>query len=163
IEKSITMPDGNIYSFPMLSDPDFSSMRIGPKPFINIEWLETLGLDMPQTIDDYYDYLKAVKNESPSNGEVDEIPFGGPSVDQLYNYFLGSFGLSNKGSSAGLIDLEPGTDTYRFYPVANEYKELLEYMNKLYSEELIERNIFSIEHDQYLANLSEGKYGSIVW
>src|SRR5699024_3689583 len=46
---------------------------------------------------------------------------------------------------------------------SNEYKELLEYLNKLYSEELIEKNIFSIEHDQYLANMTEGKYGSLVW
>src|SRR5699024_6931091 len=45
----------------------------------------------------------------------------------------------------------------------DNYKELLEYLNKLYSEGLIEKNIFSIEHDQYIANASEGKYGSTVW
>lgn len=163
IVDSITMPDGNIYAFPMLSDPEFLSVRIGAKPFINTEWLEELGLDMPQTTDDYYEYLKAVKNESPSNGQIDEIPFGGPSIYNLYASLLGSFGLSNKGSAVQFIDLEPGSEEYRFYPISNEYKELLEYLNKLYSEELIEKNIFSIEHDQYLANMTEGKYGSLVW
>src|SRR5699024_11026458 len=38
IEKLITMPDGNIYSFPQLSDPEFLSYRMGAKPFINKEW-----------------------------------------------------------------------------------------------------------------------------
>src|SRR5699024_5506885 len=57
----------------------------------------------------------------------------------------------------------PETEEYRFYPISDSYKELMEYMHKLYDEELIEQNLFSIEHHQYLANASAGKYGSIVW
>lgn len=161
VEKIITMPDGNIYSLPLMGDPDFLSYRIGPKPFINKKWLDTLGMDMPETTDEYYEYLKAVKEEDP--GDNDGVPFGGPNTESLFAYLKGSFGLSNKGSSGGLIDLDPETDDYRFYPIADEYKELLEFMHKLYDEGLIEKNVFSIDHHQYLANSSDGKYGSIVW
>ena len=163
VEKLITMPDGNIYSFPLMSDPDFLSYRVGPKPFINKKWLDALGMDMPETTEEYYQFLKAVKEEGPSNGEVDEVPFGGPNVSSLYQYLLGSFGLANKGTSVGLIDEDPSSGEYRFYPAADEYKELLTYLNKLYSEGLIEKNIFTIDHHQYLANSSEGRYGSVVW
>ncbi|WP_217586486.1 extracellular solute-binding protein [Lentibacillus saliphilus] len=163
VKNSITMPDGNIYSLPLMSDPNFLSYRMGPKPFINKEWLDELGMEMPETIEDYYTYLKAVKNESPSNGTVDEVPFGGPSITSLYQYLLGSFGLANKGSSGGLLDIDPETNDYRFFPIADQYKDLLVYMNKLYSEGLIEQNIFTIDHHQYLANSAAGKYGSIVW
>src|SRR5699024_4431302 len=131
IEKLITMPDGNIYSFPQLSDPEFLSYRMGAKPFINKEWLDELGMDMPETTEEYYQYLKAVKSNSPSNGEVDEIPFGGPGVDNLYYYLAGSFNLANKGLTNGLVDIDPDTGDYRFYPTSEEYKELMEYMNKL--------------------------------
>ncbi|TQS71128.1 hypothetical protein DX933_15715 [Ornithinibacillus gellani] len=40
---------------------------------------------------------------------------------------------------------------------------MLEYTNKLYSEGLIEKNIFSLELEQYLANAADGRYGSTNW
>src|SRR5699024_1676347 len=49
------------------------------------------------------------------------------------------------------------------YPISDDYKELIEYVHKLYEEELIQQNIFSIEHNQFIANLGEGMYGSVVW
>src|SRR5699024_1875185 len=101
--------------------------------------------------------------ENPSGGEIDEVPFGGPSIDNLYGYLRGSFGLANKGATGGLVDIDPETDDYRFWPTSDSHKEMLEYLNRLFSEELIEKNIFSIEHTQFLANQGEGKYGSIVW
>ncbi|NGP43836.1 extracellular solute-binding protein [Bacillaceae bacterium SIJ1] len=163
IEKSVTMPDGNIYSLPLIGEPDFLSYRMGPKPFINKVWLDELSMDMPETTEEYYQYLKAVKEQSPSNGAVEEVPFGGPFVGTLYQYLLGSFGLQNKGSAGGLIDVDPDSGDYRFYPISEQYKELLVYMNKLFSEGLIEKNIFTIDHHQYVANYTEGKYGSVVW
>src|SRR5699024_5139661 len=113
------------------------------------------GMDIPETLDDFYEFLKAVKE---TNDDV--VPFGAPNIGSLYAYLRGSFGLANKGSSSGYLDLDPETDELRFYPISEEYKELLEYMHKLFSEELIEQNIFTIETTQFLDNLSQGKYGS---
>lgn len=163
VRESLTMPDGNIYSFPQMANPEFLSYRMGPKPFIRSDWLEALDMDMPQTTDDYYEYLKAVKEEHPSGGDVEEIPFGAPYISPLYSYLRGAFGLANRGSGTGYIDEDPKTGDYRFWPTSESYKELLEYMNKLFSEELIEQNLYSIEHTQYLANQVDGKYGSIIW
>ncbi|PAV31187.1 hypothetical protein CIL05_00565 [Virgibacillus profundi] len=163
VKEMVTMADGNIYSFPFMNHPEFLSKRIAPYPFINQDWLDELGMDVPETTEDYYQYLKAVKEENPSNGKVDEIPFGGHNVTLLYNYLKGAFGIANKGLGANLIDLDPETNDYRFYPTSDQYKELLEYLNKLYDEELIEKNIFSIDPAQYAANASEGRYGSFVW
>src|SRR5699024_1222219 len=56
LEKSITLLDGNIYSFPLVVDPDFVSYRLGTTPWINEEWLEELGMDMPKTTDEFYEY-----------------------------------------------------------------------------------------------------------
>lgn len=163
VEEAVTMPDGNIYSFPFMAHPDFTSMRVAPYPFINQDWLDALDMDMPETTDDYYEFLKAVKEGNPSGGDVEEIPFGGHNVNLLYNYLKGAFGVANKGFNVENIDLDPETDDYRFYPTSEDYKELLEYLNKLYDEELIENNIFSIAPEQYAANASEGRYGSFVW
>lgn len=157
IKESITMPDGNIYSFPLISDPNFASHRIQARPFIKQDWLDELGMDMPKNTDQFYEYLKAVKEE------LNETPFGGPYIDTLVNYLRGSFGLANRGGSNAYLDEDPETGEMRFFPVSEEYKELLTYLHKLYDEELIEQNIFSIDHHQFIANLGEGKYGSVVW
>lgn len=164
VKKALTFPDGNIYSFPLMSDPDFLSYRLGPKPRINIDWLEALDMDMPETTEDFYEYLKAVKEKDPNgNGKADEIPYGAPGIDTLLDFLLGSYGLANMGTSNGTIDLDPDTNELRFYPTTDGYKEMLQYVNKLYSEELIEQNIFTIESNQYHANGMEEKYGSTVW
>lgn len=163
IEQGLTFPDGNIYSLPTLVEPDFSSILIGPKPWINQEWLDALGMDMPETTEEYYDFLKAVKDKDPNgNGKADEIPFGSYSIGMLIRWLNGSFGLANRGANHGYIDMEPNGDEMRFIPTSDEYKEMLEYLHRLFDEGLIEQNIFSMETNQYLANASEGLYGSTV-
>src|SRR5699024_4606109 len=124
IEQSITMPDGNIYGFPTLGDPDFLSYRTAPMLYINEVWLDELGMDMPETTDEFYDYLKAIKEEDP--GDVDASPFGAPTADHLYNNLRGSFGIATKGAESGYMDIDPETDDYRFYATSNSYKELLQ-------------------------------------
>lgn len=67
IRKGITFPDGNIYSIPTVYSPDFSSLLIGAKGWVNGDWLEQLDMDNPETTDEFYEYLKAVK-ETDLNG-----------------------------------------------------------------------------------------------
>lgn len=162
IKQGITMGDGGIYTFPSIFDPNFSSMRMAAKPFINREWLDTLGMDMPETTEEFYDYLTAVKDEDP--GDNDGIPYGTPDIGNLLSWLKGSFGVSNLGFTNNYYDLDPESDNQlRFYPTSDGYRKMLDYTHKLYDEELIEQNIFSIEFDQYLSNAIEGRYGSTNW
>lgn len=164
IKKGMTFPDGNIYSFPTIFEPDFLSMRMGAKPWINQDWLEALDMDMPETTEDFYQYLKAVKEDDPNgNGKADEIPIGGPHTGWFVEYLKGAFGVGNRGPVNPNIDMDPEGDELRFYPITDDYKQMLTYVNKLYSEDLIEQNIFSIDMNQYLANASEGLYGMTNW
>src|SRR5699024_7981088 len=164
IEKQITLPDGNIYAFPMIVDEEFFSYRTREKPWINEKWLDNLNMDMPETTEEFYDYLKAVKEGDPTgNGESDITPYGGREIDPLFNYLKGSFGVANKGGENANVDVDPATGEMRFFPISDNYKNLLEYMHRLYSEELIAQNIFSIDDEQYRANVGEGKYGSTVF
>src|SRR5699024_9010818 len=163
IRKGITFPDGNIYSLPSIVSEDFLSVRLSSRPFINQEWLDELDMDMPETTDDFYQYLKAAK-EADLNEDGRTVPYGGTSMDELTGWLQGSFGIGNRGVRNGPIDLDPNDDNkVRFYATTDEYKEMLEYVHKLYEEELIEQNIFSIEWGQFLANASEKQYGSMVF
>lgn len=160
VEKALTFPDGNIYSLPGFYSPEFPSLLIGNRPWINEKWLEEFDIDNPETTEEFYEYLKLIDEKDPA-GDGKTIPYGGSDIDHLVGWLRGSFGVSTTG--VGYIDQDPEEDKVRFYPVADGYKEMLQYINKLYEEELIEQNIFSIEQDQYLANAAEGRYGSTVF
>ncbi|WP_322176499.1 extracellular solute-binding protein [Acutalibacter caecimuris] len=76
MRKLITQPDGHIYTLS-------SKLPLRPKacdvPYINQKWLDNLGLEMPTTVDEWYNVLKAFKEQDANgNGDLnDEIPFGG--------------------------------------------------------------------------------------
>jgi putative aldouronate transport system substrate-binding protein len=162
VKKGITFPDGNIYSMPSIRDEAFLSIRIGARPWFNQQWLDNLGLDMPETTDEYYEVLKAIKTGDPNgNGEADEIPYGGVNIDHLIGWIRGSFGIGNRGP--GLLDIDPSSSELRFIPTSDGYKEMLTYLNKLYSEGLIQETIFSIKWGQFTSTAAEGKYGSTVF
>lgn len=158
IRKALTFPDGNIYSLPSIVSPDFMSVRIASRPWFSQEVLDEVDMNVPETTDEYYEFLKSAKEQT------DKTPYGGTSIGELVSWLQGSFGVGNKGVRNANIDLDPSDDEkVRFYPTSDEYKELLEYVHKLYDENLVEQNIFSIEWGQYLANASEGSYASTVF
>ncbi|WP_066190610.1 type 2 periplasmic-binding domain-containing protein [Gracilibacillus timonensis] len=163
IEKALTNADGKIYSLPTVYSPDFLSMTSNIKPWIREDWLEALDMDMPETTDEFYEYLKAVKEDDPNgNGQADEIPYGNTSVDGLIGWFKGAYNIGNKGRKHGYIDLDPETEELRFYRTADGYKEMLQYINKLYTEGLLNENIFTLETNEYHEQGSQGLYGSTV-
>lgn len=157
IRKGMTFPDGNIYSLPYLVDPAFTSLRTNPLPYINKEILDYVDMELPETIEDFYDFLVAVKEKGPDG----VVPFGVPDIDYLFFWLKGSYDIGNTGRD--LIDKDPETGDLRFYPTEDHYKEMLEFTNKLFSEELIEQNVYTLEWDQFLANGAEGKYASTVF
>ncbi|WP_307327281.1 extracellular solute-binding protein [Evansella vedderi] len=161
VEKGITMPDGNIYGFPAIFDPDFKGLHIGT-PWINKEWLENLELEEPKTLEELYEVLTAFKEQDPNgSGKDDVIPWGGVSINGVINYLRGAFELNNRGVANLHIDQDPQTGNVRFIPTTDNYKQLLEYVNKLYSEGLIDQEIFTIAYHEFTSKGTQGIYGVI--
>ncbi len=134
-------------------------MQISEGPWIRQDWLDELGMDNPETTEELYEYLKAVKEKDPGNNNA--IPLGSQSIGGILTWLKGSFGVGNRGQTHQFIDMDPERNQLRFYPISDDYKEMLEYVKKLYDEGLIEKNIFTLEHDRFYANGAEGVYGSV--
>ncbi|WP_228275813.1 extracellular solute-binding protein [Gracilibacillus oryzae] len=163
IKKGITFPDGNIYSLPMIYDPEFTSVIVGHKLWVRQDWLEKLNMEQPQTTEEFYQYLKAVKEtDLNGNGKQDEVPYGATQVSGLMAWLKGAYGVGNRGGNHPFIDMDPDTNELRFYPTTDEYLEMLKYMHRLFDEGLIQENIFTIEGNQVQATGAEGLYGSTV-
>lgn len=162
IEKGITMPDGNIYGLPTLYDPEFRSVLYGT-PWVKSEWLTKLGLQEPQTLDEFYDMLKAFKEKDPNgNGQKDEYAWGGVGTAGIVNYLRGSFGLNYHGTSNINVDTDPASGKVRFIPTDPiRYKELLQFVNKLYKDGLLEQDIMSVKSTEVDAKGVEGLLGVV--
>ncbi|SEL71617.1 carbohydrate ABC transporter substrate-binding protein, CUT1 family [Paenibacillus sp. cl141a] len=163
IRKGLTMPDGNIYSLPSFYDPALLSMLIGTPLWINQEWLDQLGMKEPQTTEEFYAYLKAVKEtDLNGNGQHDEIPFSSAGITGIIDHLKGSWGLGTSGLGHKFVDVDPDSGKLRFTKALPEYKEMLEFVNKLYKEGLLDKEIFTIEGGALNAKGQEGLLGSTI-
>lgn len=160
IAAGVTLADGKIYGFPTIYDPNFAGLQAGT-PWIKKDWLDNLGLEEPQTTDEFYEVLKAFKENDPNgNGEADEQAWGGLyGIDEYINFLRGSFGLNKQGTMNIYLDFEEGTENFRFVPATDGYKELLQYLNKLYSEGLIHKDVFTTTPQDFMAEASRKEYG----
>lgn len=161
LKASMTFPDGHIYSFKGLSgaEREYALNRF----WLNKAWAEKLGVKIPETLDEFYTYLKAVKDGDPNeNGDpTDEIPLGGkydPQGDPYYDAFipiLTAFGFTERRYEA--VD-----GVVQYNPVQPVYKEFLKYMHKLYSEGLIDPEYFSQTDDLRKSKEAQGLVASFT-
>ncbi|WP_233568024.1 extracellular solute-binding protein [Cohnella faecalis] len=98
IRKGLTMSDGHIYSLPSFYDPNMLSMLIGVPLWVNKSWLDKLEMPEPTSIEQFYNYLKAVKStDLNGNGIHDEIPYSDNGITDLINQLKGAWGLGTRG------------------------------------------------------------------
>ena len=153
IRKSITAPDGHIYSLPTVVKTE-AGIRANVSLWYNGPWMESVGVtEIPKTTDELYDLLVKFRDEDPNgNGEKDEIPLSSAGTSELHIWMLGAFGMKTRG-------IEEQDGTVVFTPILESYKHYLEYMNKLYSEGLLDRDLFSQSRDQHKAKGQSDKLG----
>ena len=152
IRKSITTPSGHIYTLPFIPRGSTSIWPRWPL-WYNGEWLDALGVkELPKTTDEFYDLLVRFRDEDPNgNGKKDEIPFTDEKMDSRL-WLLGAFGLTDR-----TIEEIDGTVVYA--PITENYKEFLIYMNKLYSEKLIDQEVYSQSGEQKKAKGQNNQLG----
>ncbi|XEC93749.1 extracellular solute-binding protein [Paenibacillus tarimensis] len=151
LKDAITAPDGNIYGLPRVNECYHCTYSF--KFWINKEWLDNLGLPLPETTEDFYNVMKAFKEQDPNkNGKNDEIPMTGADPKSVWNGNFDAF-LMNAfiyNDSSRYLTVKDGVVDF----VANkeEWKEGLAFMRKLYSEGLIDPAAFT-QNDQALSQL----------
>lgn len=164
LKKVVTAPDGHIYSLPRAEEMDLIGM---PNiMFINKVWLDKLGLEMPTTLEEYHDVLKAFKEKDPNgNGKQDEI-----GLTFWYNGWCG-----NEGDLIGLFGLpdSPFEADHRvvrngkviYAAVQPEFKEAINYYNGWVKEGLIDSEVVTQKTEQIFAKgkTEDPTLGSFIW
>lgn len=146
VVQSITMTDGNIYVLPQIGKTKHT--YFSQKMWINQAWLDNLGLELPTTTEEYYEVLKAFKEQDANgNGNPnDEVPLSG-SLSGWNNdpivFLMNAFGpyYQSNDNKQGLYINDDGMVVYP--KVTDEWKEGLKYLKKLYTEGLLDGLLFS--------------------
>ena len=150
ILRLMTVPEtGAIYCVPTLETSLVDIMDY--QMWINVEWLDKLGLEKPTNTDELYEVLKAFKTQDPNgNGQADELPlygYGGAEhmlgadvVNWLVNQFLyfndrRSFSVDENGELSPMF-------------TKDEYREALKFINKLIDEGLMLDSVFNTKQSE---------------
>ncbi|RKN85254.1 extracellular solute-binding protein [Paenibacillus ginsengarvi] len=147
VRRTATAPDGHIYSLPWFKDQDFFEYR--NTFLINQTWLDTLGLRMPETTEQFYDVLKAFKERDPNgNGAADEIPatFRYNVTTNGYYELFGAFGVIDAVSYLYVQDRQ-----VKFEATGERYKEAIRFLHRLYAEGLLDPETFTQDTKQLLS------------
>lgn len=155
IKKSVTTPDGHIYSLPNFTT---APLAMAGAMWYNIEWLNTMNVadaDLPTTVEGLYDLFVRMKKEDPNgNGKEDEIPFS--FADKLGNpmfNFLPAFGVYAKG-------IYQENDVVKYGLLEENTKEFFKWANKLWAEGLIDKEAFTQTGNDVTAKGTDNNVGA---
>ena len=150
---AITAPDGNVYALPSINDCYHCSMA--QKMWIYKPWLDKLGLKVPTTTDELYTVLKAFKEKDPNgNGKADEVvlsgaPRGSGWLSSIDGFIMNAF-VFNSTFSESRVHMYVQDGKVEVAYNKPEWREGLKYLHKLYSEGLIDPQVFTQDSDQLL-------------
>ncbi len=113
--------------------------------YINQTWLDALNLTMPTTMDELEEVMLAFKEGDPNgNGDTtDEIPL---DFSGFPTFVLGCFGVPLMNESDGYF-VEDGT--VKNFRVDERYKEFMKWLQKLYSEGLINEEVITQDYSKF--------------
>jgi putative aldouronate transport system substrate-binding protein len=147
VKKAITAPGNKIYGL-MIADETYH-VNYSSKMWVYKPWMEQLGIAMPETTEDFYQMLKAFKQNDPNgNGAMDEIPLAATNVmssQGLDEFLMNSFIYTDRKKLA----LEDGKVV--FTADKPEYREGLRYLRKLYEEGLIASDVMVMDRKRLTA------------
>ena len=151
--RDLKSTDGQTYFLPFIG-----AVRTFKVWMLRGDWLEKLGLDVPVTLDDWYNVLKAFKEQDPNgNGKADEIPYTTRNTQAGVLAFMEAFGISGFEANEQFF-IEDGKVKYAY--TDPRFKEALTFINKLYSEGLIDPEYATNDTNVWLSRITNEVSGA---
>ena len=157
-----TTPSGHIFGFLGRYESLYENTGDGIQ-IINKAWLDKVGMDVPTTLDEFTEVLRAFKEKDPNgNGQADEIPYCF-SEDMWCAYATNTMGWWGIGDGAGSdTSSSKSTRDGKVTGSVNtdEYRQYLEYTHSLYAEGLMDQEGFSQNTEVFSTKIKSGQVGT---
>ncbi len=165
--------NGHIWALPwieQLGSGKTAIQTVGGMSFINKKWLDFLDLEIPETVDEFEevliqfrDHAKEIQEELGIEGSI--IPMsciindGDQDPSILINGFGEGYGEVDKDKNNGRHIVVTDEQKVICSAVQEGYKKGIEWLHKLYEEDLIDLEAFTQEWSTYVSKGKSGRYG----
>ncbi|MER7890013.1 extracellular solute-binding protein [Micromonospora sp. NPDC094482] len=150
---TLRQEDGKFYLLPGVHEKAWQDYSLA----IRTDILDELNLEIPKTWDELYTVLKAMKARYP-----DVYPFSDrwskPNpAGNLLNILALSYGLQGAGWNFQHASWDANAKKFVYTGAAEQYKQMLQYLNKLVAEKLLDPESFTQTDDQARQKLANSK------
>ena len=150
VDKMVKTDDGKYYAFPFIRGE--RSLQTSAGIIIRKDWLDDLGLAVPETIDEWEIVLKAFKEEKGA-----KYPLCYRTYVEGWGVFSGAYGLADT--------LYVDNGEVKYGALENGYKEFLATMNSWYNKGYMPSDFATMDGsliDTYMINGQSGVFiGSV--
>lgn len=146
VDRLVKTDDGRYYGFPMIQGADKLLTYQGI--IVREDWLKKVKMDVPETIDDWYNVLSAFKND---------LGVDTPLVPLRLHYnngFLGAWGINNT------FFVDEGVIKYGPYEPA--YKDALETFAQWHAEGLFGNEFATMDSTTLKAKILNSEVGAFI-
>lgn len=151
VDKQVKTDSGAYYAFPFIRGD--ASLQVFHGPLFRKDWLDELGLAVPETIDEWHAVLTAFKEKKNATAPLSFTLVGNGQITYL-----------NAGSLVGAYGIIPTfyqeDGQIKFGALEPAYKEFLATMHQWYEEGLLDKNIATLDGKGLDANLTGGATGA---
>ncbi len=148
VDKWAKTDAGDYYGFPFIHGDEVLCVSAGP--MVRGDWLEELGLEVPETIDDWHNMLVKFRDEKGAEAPLSFLLNNLKTMSP----FIGAYGISR--------DYYLDGDEIKFGPAEEACKEFLTTFNQWYEEKLLDNNIATTDQTILDTNMLTGKSGATV-
>jgi ABC-type glycerol-3-phosphate transport system substrate-binding protein len=139
--------DGSIYGIPSLNTAGKWNITYRE------DWLEKLGLPVPQTIEEFTEAMRAFSEDDPDgNGISDTYGYGNNNLNMFYGMF---------GGAPGFYHLQ-ADGTVEIGSINKGYKQALQYYKDLFDKHYVDPEALTQKSEQFWQRFVQNKIGSWV-
>nr|WP_133580970.1 extracellular solute-binding protein [Aureibacillus halotolerans] len=127
-------------------------------PLIRQDWIEAVGGEMPETVEDYKELLIKFRDGDPNgNGKADELPTSGREFGRWMDHLFAMYGVA-------MWEGYPEWDIYNgeinYAGTTENMKEAIVFIRDLYEEKLLDNETFLNKGDVWTAKINNNLVGS---
>ena len=141
IDKMIKTDNGSYYCYPFIRGDDKLLVSYGP--IVREDWLNELGLSVPETIDEWYNILTQFKEKKNASAP---LSFTSATASVFaFGAFTGAYGMK--------YDFFVENNNVVYGPADQRYKDFLITFSQWYKEGLVDYNIVNVDSTMLTSNL----------
>lgn len=148
VDKMCKTDDGVYYAFPFIRGD--KTLIVFSGLMLRQDWLDELGLEVPETIDEWHTVLTAFKEKKGAAAPL--------------SFLMGS--LKNSAAFAGAYDVRSGlyvdNGVVKYGENEPGYKEFIKTLRQWYSEGLIDKNVATLDSKILDSSVLDGKTGAMI-